>query len=124
MFGPVEIFRKLGCMVKNVEKENSPSFRSLPDHVDVFTKSFVVVRRIDRSISITFYVIIEGNFLFSHQVLEIIPIPFRIRRPILRKIPDDKWNASFIEFFLERPRVNVIHSSDFFQSHYWAFLQR
>ena len=58
MLRPGKIFYELRGMIKNIEQEYSPGSRPGFYHIDIFTKSLVVVSRIDRGVGITFYIII------------------------------------------------------------------
>jgi hypothetical protein len=84
-------------MVKNIEQEYAPRSRPGTYHVYVFAKGFVIISRIDRSISIAFYIIVQRYFFITYQLLEIVPVPFGISRPLFSKIFDNYRGAGFIK---------------------------
>ena len=81
MFRPGKIFDQLRGMVKNVKQKNAPGSRPGLDHVNIFAKGFIIVGRINRGVSVAFYIIIKRYFFITYQLLEIIPVPFGVGRP-------------------------------------------
>src|SRR5688572_6980902 len=101
-------------MVKNIEQEYPPGGRTLADHIDVFSKGLVIIRLIDRRISVAFFVVIERDLFITNQLFEIIPVPFSIRRPVMRQVSYDQGYARFIKLFPENFRLDRINNSDRF----------
>ena len=66
VLGPCKIFCQFWCMIKNVKQKNPPPCRSLADHVDVFTKCFVIIGGVNGSVRIAFDIVIQWNFFVSN----------------------------------------------------------
>src|SRR5690606_9638083 len=81
MIWPCEIPDQLRSMIENVEEKNSPACRTLTNHVDIFTKGFIIICLVYWSICITFNVVVKWNALFANEGFEIIPVPFFICGP-------------------------------------------
>src|SRR5690242_6078675 len=81
LFRPCKIIDKLWSMIKNIEKEYAPSCRSLLDHINIFTKGFVIIRRVDGRVSIAFYIVVKRYSFIAYYFFKIIPGPFIISRP-------------------------------------------
>src|ERR671916_441608 len=78
VLGPGKIIDQLWRMIKDVKQEYPPSGRSLADHIYILAKGLVIIRFINRCISIAFYIIIKRYPLVTNQLFEIVPVPFVI----------------------------------------------
>src|SRR5690606_3523583 len=87
-------------MTKNIKKEDPPFGRTIFDHIYILTESSIIISFIYRSISITFYIIINPHFSGTDNLLKIIPVPFRISRPYFGKVPDHQRLTGLIIILL------------------------
>jgi hypothetical protein len=90
-----------GCVAKNIEKENSPLGGSVLNHVDIFTKSDIIIGFIYRGIRVAFGVIIDAYLLVAYDFLEIIPVPFLISWPFFCKVCENNRLARLIKMFFK-----------------------
>src|SRR5690606_1048697 len=81
MIWPGEILDQLRSVIEDVEKKNSPACRTLANHVDIFTKGFIIICLVYRSICITLNVVVKRNTLVANEGFEISPVPFFICGP-------------------------------------------
>src|SRR5688572_22880614 len=114
MFRPGKIIDELRGMVKNIKEEYAPGRGTMTDHIDILSKGLVIIRFIDWSIGIAFYIIVKRYFFVTYELLEIIPVPFPVGRPIMRKIFYDNGFSRLVKFFPEHLRVNGIKGGNRF----------
>src|SRR5687767_11181868 len=114
MFRPGKIIDQLRGMVKNIKEEYAPGCGAMTDHIDIFTESLVIIRFIDRSIGITFYIVVKRYFFIPYEFLEIIPVPFPVGGPFMGKVFYDNGFSRLVKFFPEHLRVNGIKGGNRF----------
>src|SRR6188768_3406397 len=78
-------------MVKNIEEKNTPGRGPLADHVNVFTKSFVIIGCINGRKSVAFNIIIQPYSFTTYNLFKIVPVPFSIGRPVFGQILNNNW---------------------------------
>src|SRR5690242_18723626 len=78
-------------MVKNVEEKNTPGCRSPADHINVLTKSFVIISGVNGGIGIAFYVIVQSYSFTTYYFFKVCPVPFGIGRPVMGQVCNNNW---------------------------------
>src|SRR5688500_13965832 len=101
-------------MIKYIEEENSPASSALTDHFNILTKCFVIIRSIDGGTGVAFNIVIKRYFFIANQLFKIIPVPFSIGRPIMRKVFNNDRRVFFVKLFSKGFRVKDIKSGDRF----------
>src|SRR5690606_3416206 len=82
VFRPGKILCQFRGMTENIEKKYAPFRGAATHHINILTKSDIVVCFIYGGIGITFDVIVNANLFVANYLLEIVPGPFIIGSPV------------------------------------------